>query len=89
MGCLLKKFMQLYYDATRYKFQIKECSSKDCHFCSILQLLHLSPGAFALSFIPDQMLNHSKEHYKPFSEVFDTATNESDNTLLLAKSKVC
>ncbi|XP_078597452.1 uncharacterized protein LOC144873716 [Branchiostoma floridae x Branchiostoma japonicum] len=57
-----------------YSFSIKKCGDSDCTICKKPKL---PPEVFnRLKTFPDPVLDVTGEHYKPFIEVYGTATSE-------------
>ena len=62
-------FLEKHCKSTCYGFQIKKCRDSNCPFCSCLQPIRLPEEIFdQLSFLPNPVLDSSKEHYKQFSK---------------------
>ena len=60
---------------SQYVFQIRKCSDESC--CVTPSLPHDD-----LSWLPDPVLDTDGEHYKPYSTVKNTETNEADRPSL-------
>ena len=79
----LVEFMKTHCKATCYSFQVKKCSLEECFYCTVIQPPRLSPEIFSkLCFLPDPMLDASKEHFRSFSEVYGKETSEKDRPSL-------
>ena len=75
--------MQNHWKSTHYDFQIRKCKDEACNLCSIFQPICLSPDIFdSLSFLPDPLLDETKDHSQSFEKLFRTKTTEKDQPSL-------
>ena len=64
-------------------FQIKNCSNPGCVIYCCLQIVRLPMEPLIIcSFLPDPLLDNSKEHYKDFHESYGKETTENDHPSL-------
>ena len=74
-------FMQNHCKSTHYGFQISKCKNEACNLCSIPTCL--SPDIFdSLSFLPDPLLDETKDHFQSFEKLFGTKTTKKDQPSL-------
>ena len=63
---------------TRYVFQVKKCRDHSCFYC-IEHPIRMPAKVFdSLSFLPLPRLDKTKEHYRPFSELFGEEPSDVD-----------
>ena len=73
-----QKWIEIHCRSRNYTFQIRKCKEKNC--CLPPRLTNEQ-----MQWLPDPVLNETKEHYKSYNEVKGTETNESDRPTLKAK----
>ena len=73
-----QKWIETHCRSRQYTFQIRKCRDVNC--CLPPRLTDEK-----MQWLPDPVLNETKEHYKSYNEVKGTETNESDRTTLKAK----
>ena len=68
----LQVFIDSHCHATRYGFQVKKCN-KSVTFCSVLHSNRLEDQIIdTLKFLPETILDQSKQHCKNFVELYGT-----------------
>ena len=80
-------FIEHHCHTSHYAFQIKKCTSPDCFYC-IGNPVRMPIDDFkALSFVPLPLLDLTKEHYRPFSDLYGTAPQDNRPSLQLGQSE--
>ena len=80
----LRSFLEHCCIQRHYMFSIKKCGKADCCICTPVRL---PSSVFEQShFIPDPVSDSGKEHYLPFSELYETQTTEKHRPSLQEKS---
>ncbi|XP_052781350.1 uncharacterized protein LOC128217930 [Mya arenaria] len=62
------EWLDLHCKQSQYCFQIRKCDNPEC----------CGPSSLDLEWIPDPMLDDSKNHYRPFDELYGSETSECD-----------
>ena len=79
----LNSFINTHCKSSCYSFQIKKCTNDVCFYCSVLQPPRLDTEVFnSLQFLPDPMLDATKEHYQSFHNLYGNETSEKDRPSL-------
>lgn len=73
-----QKWIETHCRSRQYTFQIRKCRDENC--CLPPRLRDEQ-----MQWLPDPVLNETKDHYKSYNEVKGTETNESDRPSLKAK----
>jgi len=73
-----QKLIETHCRSRQYTFQIRKCRDVNCCLPPCLTDENMQ-------WLPDPVLNETKEHYKSYNEVKGTETNESDRPTLKAK----
>src|SRR5207249_4390424 len=71
-------WLQAHCRERTYTFQIRRCNDITC-------CLPPSTDPEMMKWLPDPILDHTNEHYKPFSEVYGTDTTDLQRPSLLMK----
>ena len=75
--------MQNHCKSTHYGFQIRKYKDEACNLCNIFQPICLSPDILdSLSFLPDPLLDETKNYFQSFEKLFGTKTTEKDQPSL-------
>ncbi len=78
----LQKFMKQHCHISKYAFQIRKCLLDSCQYCSS-HPVRISLEEFKLiNFLPLPLLDASKDHYKPFKDIYGTTPLEKDRPSL-------
>ena len=82
----LSDFIKAHCHASHYAFQIKKCTNQDCFYCSDNSIRMPSNEFEKLSFVPLPLLDATKEHYRPFLELYGTMPEDKRPSLQLGQS---
>lgn len=78
----LQKFIKEHCHVSKYAVQVRKCLQESCCYCSS-HPIHMSIEEYkAISFLPLPLLNFTRDHYKPFAEVYGGIPNEKDRPSL-------
>ena len=72
----LQSFFEKHCHSSDYVFQIKKCTDESCYYCAE-HPIRLPVEVFReLSFLPLPLLDHTKEHYQKFADIFGQIPGE-------------
>ena len=72
----LQSFFEKHCHSSHYVFQIKKCTDESCYYCAE-HPIRLPVEVFReLSFLPLPLLDHTKEHYQKFADIFGQIPDE-------------
>ena len=74
----LKKFVDSHCHSSHYAFQIKKCLDPSCYYCVQHPIVMDSEEFSSISFLPLPLLDGTKEHFSPFSEVYGKPLSDKD-----------
>ena len=74
----LRQFLDTHCHSSHYVFQIRKCLHPSCYYCQ-QHPLRMDPEKFQdLSLLPLPLLDATKEHYRPFTELYGDQPSEKD-----------
>ena len=74
----MKEFVKSHCHSSHYVFQVKKCLNPSCYYCCEHPVVMDSEIFSSVSFLPLPLLDSTKEHFFPFSEVYGKPLSDKD-----------
>ena len=74
----LQKFVESHCHSSQYAFQIKKCLDPSCYYCVEHAVVMDREEFSGISFLPLPLLDSTKAHFSPFSEMYGKPLSDKD-----------